>query len=71
MAEGRRTMSALESDLEKVDDMLAGLADLHSNYRSTEEIRGGILAARDRIREMWRRVSATSRPERERGAPLA
>ena len=56
----------LENNLEKVDDMLAGLADLHSDYRSAEEIRGGILAARERLREMWRRVSAAPRPARER-----
>lgn len=64
MRDFARTAEPVDVELEKLDDMLAGLADEHSDYRSAEELRGGVLAARAKFRQVWQQVSLRTQSSR-------
>jgi hypothetical protein len=61
MIDYARAVDPLEDALARLDAMLAGLADGHGEYRSTEELVGGIIAVRDRVHEVWEHVTVRAR----------
>ena len=61
MIDYARAVDPLEEALARLDAMLAGLADEHGEYRSTEELLGGIAAVRDKVHEVWQHVTVRAR----------
>jgi hypothetical protein len=61
MIDYARAVDPLEDALARLDAMLAGLADGHGEYRSTEELVGGIIAVRDKVHEVWQHVTMRAR----------
>jgi len=56
-----RAVDPLEEALARLDAMLEGLAEEHAEYRSTEELVGGILAVRKELRDVWEHVTLRAR----------
>ncbi len=65
MVDYARAVDPLEEALARVDAMLAGLANDHGEYRSTEELLGGIIAVRDKVHEVWQCVTMRARGSEE------
>jgi hypothetical protein len=65
MIDYARTVDPLEEALVRLDAMLAGLADEHGEYRSTEELLGGIIAVRDKVHEVCQLVTVRARGWKE------
>jgi len=61
MIDYARAVDPLEEALARLDSMLAGLADERDEYRSTEELLGGIIAVRDKVHEVWQHVTMRAR----------
>jgi len=52
------TLDWLQSDLKGVDEMLARLSCSHGDFRSLEEVLGGIAAAKDEVTKLRQKVGA-------------
>lgn len=50
------TLDWLQNDLKAVHDMLARLAHSRDDFRSKEELLGGIAAAKDKVRQLRQKV---------------
>ena len=60
MNEDRDTLLAIRSDLRRAHDILTDIEEGRGGLRSTDEILGGLAAARDRVRAAWRRALRAS-----------
>ena len=56
MDEDRDTLLAIRSDLREASDILTGIAEGTTDVRTDQEVRGGLAAARDKVRTAWRRA---------------
>ncbi len=61
MIDYARAVGPLEEALVRLDAMLEGLAEGYDEYRSTEELVGGLLAVRDRLHGVWEHVTLRAR----------
>jgi len=60
MDEDRDTLLAIRTELREADDILTGIAQGSGDFRTPNEVRGGLDAARDRVRNAWRRAIRAS-----------
>ncbi len=70
MSDYAKAVDPLEEALARLDAMLAGLANEHCEYRSTEELLGGIIAVRDKVHDVWQHVTVRARGSKEPFQPM-